>query len=183
MLFGSTSAVRVPLPPSSALVYGQSANLSSAGLLQGNVIRAVFSVHMSSDIDSEGVQKLTDWLLKLDRQFGLHVSGVYPGNSTFLLIEAPRSTWTSLEGLPGFRHVFDISGPNSIGNFQLLARKSSNKAPKLNPPEDVGLSERSASAQNESDNRILWHNPENTRSENIPFRKSRDAQLPPKKES
>ena len=184
MLFGSTSAIRVPLlSPSSTLAHGQSANLSSASLKQGDVVRAVFSVHMSSDIDSEGVQKRTDWLLKLDRQFGLHVSGVYPGNSTFLLIEAPRSTWTSLEGLPTFRHVFDISGPNAVANFQLLARQSSNKAPKLNPSEDVGLNERSASAQNESENRILRHNPENTRSENIPFRSSRDAQLPPKKES
>lgn len=82
MLFGSTAAVHVPLLlPSSALVHGQSANLSSATLKQGDVVRTVFSVHMPRDIDSEGAQKLTDWLLKLDQQFGLHVSGVYPGNS------------------------------------------------------------------------------------------------------
>lgn len=183
MLFGSTSSVRAPLlSPSSTLVHGQSANLSSASLKQGNVIRAAFSVHMSSDIDSEGVQKLTDWLLKLDRQFGLHVSGVYPGNSTFFLIEAPRCTWTALEGLPSFRHVFDISGPNAVANFKLLATQSSNKTSQLKSPEDIGLKERSASTQNESDSRILRHNPENTRLENIPFRSSRIAQPPPRKE-
>lgn len=65
-------------------------------------------MHMPRDIDSERVQKLTDWLLKLDRQFGLHVSGAYLGNSTILLIEAPRPTWTYLEGLTSFRHVFNV---------------------------------------------------------------------------
>lgn len=182
MLFGSTSTVRVPLlSPSSTIVHGQSTNLSSASLKQGDVIRALFSVHMPSDIDSEGVQKLTDWLLKLDRQFGLHVSGIYPGNSTFLLLEASRSIWTSLEGLPSFRHVFDVSGSNAIANFQSLARQS-NKASKSNSAEDIGLKERSASTQNESDNRKLRHNPVNKRPENIPFQSSRNAQLPPKNE-
>lgn len=153
MLFGSTAAVRVSLLlPSSTLVHGQSANLSSATLKQGDVIRAVFSVHMPRDIDSEGVQKLTDWLLRLDRQFGLHVSGVYPGNSTFLLIEAPRSTWVSLEGLTSFTHVFDISGPNAISQFQSSAERSHKKASELNSPENVGLKERPASSQNKSDN-------------------------------
>ena len=138
---------------------------------------------MSSDIDSEGVQKLTDWLLKLDRQFGLHVSGVYPENSTFFLIEAPRSTWTALEGLPSFIHVFDISGPNAVANFQLFATQSFNKTFKLNSPEDAGLKERSASTQNESESRTPRHNPENTRLENKPFRRPRDAHPPPRKES
>lgn len=122
MSFDFTAAIRVPLLlPSSTLVHGKSANLSSATLKQGDVVRTVFSVHMPRDIDSEGVQKLTDWLLKLDRQFGLQVSGVYPENSTFLLIEAPRSTWASLEGLPSFKHVFDILGPNAISHFQPIA--------------------------------------------------------------
>lgn len=152
MLFGSTAAIRVPLLlPSSAVVHGQSANLSSATLKQGDVIRTVFSVHMPRDIDSEGVEKLTDWLLKLDRQFGLHVSGVYPGNSTFLLIEAPISTWASLEGLPSFKHVFEISGPNAISHFQSTAGQSYNKASELDSPENVGLKERPASSQNKSD--------------------------------
>lgn len=61
VLFVSMAAIRVPLLlPSSNLVHGQSANLSSATLKQGDVVRTVFSVHMPRDIDSEGVQKLTD---------------------------------------------------------------------------------------------------------------------------
>lgn len=143
MLFGSTAAVRVPLLlPSPTLVYGQSANLSSATLKQGDVVRTVFSVHMPRDIDIEGVQKLTYWLLRLDRRFGIHVSGVYPGISTFLLIEAPRSTWASLEGLTSFTPVLDISGPNAISQFQAIAGQS----------ENVGLKERPASSQNKPDN-------------------------------
>lgn len=73
---------------------------------------------------------------------GLHVSGVYPGNPTFLLIEAPRSTWASLEGLTSFTHVFDISGPNAISQIQAIAGQS----------ENVGLKERPASSQNKPDN-------------------------------
>ena len=107
---------------------------------------------MPRDIDGEGVQKLTDWLLKLDRQFGLHISWVYPGNSTFLLIEALKSTWASLEGLPSFKHVFDILGPNSISHFQSIAGQSYNKASELNSPENVGLKERPTSSHNKSDN-------------------------------
>lgn len=122
----------------------------------------------ANDIDSEGVQKLTDWLLKLDRQYGLHVSGLYPGNSTSLLLEAPRSTWSSLEGLPSFRHVFDISGPNAVADFQSLARQPWSNFSKLTSPEDISLKQGSASAQNENeqDNRILRHNPDDTQLEN-----------------
>lgn len=55
VLFVSMAAIRVPLLlPSSNLVHGQSANLSSATLKQGDVVRTVFSVHMPRDIDSEG---------------------------------------------------------------------------------------------------------------------------------
>lgn len=123
MLFGSTAVVCIPLLlPSSTLVHGQSANLSSATLKQGDVVRTVFSPHMPRDIDSERVQKLTDWLLKLDRQFGLYVSGAYLGNSTILLIEAPKPTWILLEGLTSFRHIFNVILQTDLFTSRLAVR-------------------------------------------------------------
>lgn len=164
----------------------------SASLKQSPVVRTVFSVRMQNNINSKGAQKLTDWLLKLDRQFGLR--GVsWKFNITF---EAPRSTWASLEVLKSFKHVFDISGPNDMEQFQSRPRQSFNQASRLNSLENFGPKGHPASTHGESDTRILRQIPmnvarettpnvicRNAQSENISFRSPRDAQLLSRKKS
>lgn len=49
-------------------------------------------MHMPNDIDNEEIQKLTNWLFKLNQQFNIYIFGLYSENLTFLLIEAFRST-------------------------------------------------------------------------------------------
>lgn len=76
--------------------------------------RALISVHISGSLTNEKVKRLVQWILALDKSFGLSVDSVYHTNSTGLLIKVPYSLYSKLCTLPGIGLVFENTAGNII---------------------------------------------------------------------
>lgn len=69
--------------------------------------RAVMSVHISDNLNDAKLKKLTDWVLSLNKGFGLTIDAVYKINSVGIIMAIPYSVLLQLDGLPGVQLIFE----------------------------------------------------------------------------
>ncbi|KAL4922820.1 hypothetical protein BDW62DRAFT_215766 [Aspergillus aurantiobrunneus] len=88
-------------------------------------LKAVFSVHLLDDMSKEEKKQFVDWLRTLPPRASMTLEGIYPTGSTCLIMTSAWGIWSKLAGMKGFKHISDITGPNTLSHRELLAVSSS----------------------------------------------------------
>lgn len=76
--------------------------------------QVVFSIHISGELTNDGVKELVRWIRNLDPSLVLSVQAVYDCSSTGIILEAPYSIYSKLQGLPGVALVFEGTRGNRL---------------------------------------------------------------------
>jgi hypothetical protein len=91
-------------------------------------LRVVFSVHIADNMTREQLDRFITWIESLPPGFAMDLDGVYPTNSTLLILQSGYGLFTNLAGYPGVTLISEVSSPNCRKYLRQVQREDASSS-------------------------------------------------------